>query len=104
MIQFKEKIADAISNATQIEKQEIEGYIEIPKDDKNGDYAFPCFRLAKTMKKAPQAIAEEIKEKISIDDKIIGNMSQLPVTVEGTICIIPNELYEGFFITKIKKK
>ena len=77
MIQFKEKIADAISNATQIEKQEIEGYIEIPKDDKNGDYAFPCFRLAKTMKKAPQAIAEEIKEKILIDDKIIEKIEVL---------------------------
>ena len=77
MIQFKEKIADAISNATQIEKQEIEGYIEIPKDDKNGDYAFPCFRLAKTMKKSPQAIAEEIKEKISIDDKIIEKIEVL---------------------------
>ena len=77
MIQFKEKIADAISNATEIEKQEIEGYIEIPKDDKNGDYAFPCFRLAKTMKKSPQAIAEEIKEKISIDDKIIEKIEVL---------------------------
>ena len=77
MIQFKEKIADAISKATEIEKQEIDGYIEIPKDDKNGDYAFPCFRLAKTMKKAPQAIAEEIKEKISIDDKIIEKIEVL---------------------------
>ena len=77
MIQFKEKIADAISKVTEIEKQEIEGYIEIPKDDKNGDYAFPCFRLAKTMKKSPQAIAEEIKEKISIDDKIIEKIEVL---------------------------
>ena len=42
-------------------------------------------------------------EVVPIDDKIIGNMSQLPVTVEGTICIIPNELYEGFFIAKLRK-
>ncbi len=77
MIQFKQYIAQEISNATEIDKQEIEGYIEIPKDDKNGDYAFPCFRLAKTMKKAPQAIAEEIKEKILIDDKIIEKIEVL---------------------------
>ena len=77
MIQFKQEIAEKISKVTGIEKEEIEGYIEIPKDDNNGDYAFPCFRLAKTMKKAPQAIAEEIKEKISIDDKIIEKIEVL---------------------------
>ena len=42
-------------------------------------------------------------EVVPIDDKITGNMPQLPVTVEGTICIIPNELYEGFFIAKLRK-
>ena len=71
MIQFKVEIAEKISKVTGIEKEEIEGYIEIPKDDNNGDYAFPCFRLAKTMKKAPQAIAEEIKEKIELDKEIL---------------------------------
>ena len=53
MIQFKNEIAKEISKATEIEQSEIEGYIEIPKDQNNGDYAFPCFRLAKTLKKAP---------------------------------------------------
>ena len=46
-------------------------YIEIPKDSTNGDYAFPCFRLAKTLKKAPPVIAGEIKEKIKLDENII---------------------------------
>lgn len=27
----------------------------------------------------------------------------LPVKIEGTLCVCPNELYEGFFIAKIKK-
>ena len=61
MIQFKQYIAETISKATEIKKEELEGYIEVPKDDNNGDFAFPCFKLAKTMKKAPQIIAEEIK-------------------------------------------
>ena len=55
MIQFKQEIAEKISKVTGIEKVEIEGYIEIPKDDNNGDYAFPCFRLAKTMKVRPKS-------------------------------------------------
>ena len=77
MIQFKNEIAKEISKATEIEQNEIEGYIEIPKDQNNGDYAFPCFRLAKTLKKAPQAIAEEIKEKIEIDNNIIEKIEVL---------------------------
>ena len=46
-------------------------FIEIPKDASNGDYAFPCFRLAKELRKAPPLIANEIKEKIELDENII---------------------------------
>lgn len=28
----------------------------------------------------------------------------LPVNIEGTICVCPTELYEGFFVVKIKKR
>ena len=31
------------------------------------------------------------------------NIPQLPVSIEGTICVCPTELYEGFFVAKIKK-
>ena len=71
MINFKQAISEAISKATEIEQSEIVGLIEVPKDTNNGDFAFPCFKLAKTLKKAPQAIAEEIKEKIEVDKKVI---------------------------------
>ena len=64
MLNFKEIIADKISSVTNINIEEIQSYIEIPKDSKNGDYAFPCFRLAKEFKKAPPIIANEIKEKL----------------------------------------
>ena len=47
MINFKEIIAEEISKITKLDKAEIEKYIEIPKDIQNGDYTFPCFRLAK---------------------------------------------------------
>ena len=53
MTDFKKEISQAISKATGIEENEIYGYIEIPKDANNGNYAFPCFKLAKTLKKAP---------------------------------------------------
>ena len=64
MIDFKEKIAKILSDATNLDEKELESYIEMPKDVKHGDYAFPCFRLAKELRKAPPAIANEVKEKI----------------------------------------
>ena len=74
MIDFKKKIAEEISKTVNIEKEEIETYIEKPIDNKNGDYAFPCFRLAKELKKAPPIIANEIKEKIELDTSIIEDV------------------------------
>jgi arginyl-tRNA synthetase len=40
--------------------------IEVPADSSNGDFSFPCFRLAKALKKAPAAIAEQI----AVDDNL----------------------------------
>lgn len=71
MLDLKEEIAKTIAKATAIKQEELKSYIEMPKDTKNGDYAFPCFRLAKELKKAPPVIASEIKEKIEIDPEII---------------------------------
>lgn len=71
MINFKPKIAEMIANTIEANKEELETYIEKPKTIANGDYAFPCFKLAKLLKKAPQEIAEEIKQKINIDETII---------------------------------
>ena len=71
MIDFKQTIAKAIAEVVNIDEKELESYIEIPKDTNNGDYAFPCFRLAKELKKAPPMIANDIKEKIQIDETII---------------------------------
>ena len=71
MIDFKSIIANEISKVVSINQDEIKKSIEKPKGTENGDYAFPCFRLAKTLKKAPQAIATEIKENIQINENQI---------------------------------
>ena len=70
MKNFKQIIAKQISKTIEIDAIELEGYIETPKDSKNGDYAFPCFRLAKELRKAPPAIANEIKEKLELVEEI----------------------------------
>ena len=74
MIDFKQIIAKAIAEVVNIDEKELESYIEIPKDTNNGDYAFPCFRLAKELKKAPPMIANDIKEKMQIDETIMDKV------------------------------
>ena len=77
---FKEIIASLIFdsiNDVQIDKDEIKQYIEIPKEKENGDFAFPCFRLAKSLKMAPNIIAENLKEKINIKDSIIEKVEAI---------------------------
>lgn len=71
MLNFKEEIAKAISEVTEIVPEELILSIEIPKEKTQGDYAFPCFRLAKVLKKSPKDIAEDIKSKISFKDNLI---------------------------------
>lgn len=66
MIDFKEKISELITNHVEaISKEEINSLIETPPSYNMGDYAMPCFKLAKTYRKAPNIIAEEIAKKIS---------------------------------------
>ncbi len=71
MLDFKEEIAKAIAKVTNMEEKQLREYIEIPPNSDLGDYAFPCFKLAKDLRKAPQAIAEDIKANIEIDGKVI---------------------------------
>ena len=34
----------------------------------------------------------------------IKDVPLLPTTIDGVICVCPTELYEGFFVAKIRKK
>ena len=70
MKNFKQIISKQIAKTTEINEKELESYLETPKDNKNGDYAFPCFKLAKELRKAPPVIANEIKEKIESVEEI----------------------------------
>ena len=77
MIDFKLEIAKKIADITNVDVNDVISFIEIPKDSKNGDYAFPCFRLAKTLKKSPQIIATEIKA--NINNELGANIEKVDV-------------------------
>ncbi len=72
MEEMKVYIANLIAKLIQnnIDEEEILKKIELPKDIKNGDLSYPCFNLAKVLKKSPISIADELKQKIEKDCNI----------------------------------
>ena len=69
---YKEYTANRISELCGLPLGEVSKLIETPPEQKLGDLAFPCFSLAKAMRKAPQIIAKELSEKFS-GDRYIEN-------------------------------
>ena len=61
---MKEKIAELLQEHLPFTSDKLMLLIESPPDPKMGDYAFPCFSLAKELKKSPQEIAQDIVSKI----------------------------------------
>ena len=64
---YKKKIAELIKEHVDLDLDKIEGLIEVPPRPEMGDYAFPCFQLAKVMRKAPNMISGELAENINKD-------------------------------------
>ena len=101
MIDFKEKIAEEISKKIDITKEELKEYLEIPKDSKMGDYALPCFKLAKQMRKSPVDIANGIKEEIEVPNTYISKID----AINGFLNIfINNEMIVKDLLNEMENK
>lgn len=66
---YKKYVQDLI-NIDGIDKSEIDALVQPAKDTALADYCLPCFKFAKTMRKAPQVIALEIVATIPKDELI----------------------------------
>ena len=102
MIDFKKEIADIIAkNLEGLTEDEIKSMIEIPQDQSMGDYAFPCFRLAKTMRKAPNLIAAELAEKLQ-GEKIFSEVS--PVNAYVNMFVSREEMMKSTISEVLEEK
>ncbi|WP_314557609.1 arginine--tRNA ligase [uncultured Parvimonas sp.] len=71
MIKFKDIVVDTIFNLDiNLSNDEIKELIETPPNPEMGDYSFPCFKLSKELRKAPNIIAQELVNRITIEDSI----------------------------------
>lgn len=67
---FIEEIAQQVSDAAGMAPDALTDLVEVPPDPEMGDYALPCFALAKTLRKAPDRIAEELAQKVAPGERI----------------------------------
>lgn len=65
---YKALIAEKIGMTLEIDPKEVGKLLEVPPRQEMGDFAFPCFQLAKTLRKAPNMIAMELKEKLHVEE------------------------------------
>ncbi len=74
MIDYKKEIAKIIGSIVKIDDKEIKKMVEKPANNEMGDFSFPCFKLAKELKKSPMIIAQEICEKMKLDAEVFENI------------------------------
>jgi len=94
---------ELIQRSTIVQKQLLEKAVQLLKPGHELVYS-TCSILKQENEKQIEKILQKGKvEIVSISKELLTNVPQLPVTLEGTVCIKPNEYYEGFFVAKLKK-
>ena len=85
---MKDIVVDLIAKELGLKVVDVENLVEVPPKDDMGDYAFPCFGLAKSLKSNPMKIAEDLAEKFR---------KELPKEISN---VDFNGAYVNFFIDK----
>lgn len=67
---FRKSVVAVLAKETALASEEVERLLEVPPDERLGDYAFPCFVLAKRFKKSPVQVAQELKDQLKLPHEI----------------------------------
>ena len=101
MINYTEKIAKLLAPHIEgLEEAEIRDMIETPADSSMGDYALPCFKLARVLRKAPPMIAKGIAEAIA-DEPMFAKVEQVNAYVN---MFLAREAFAGEVVSEVIAK
>ena len=93
-----------IDKCKKIQVELLKKAIKVLKPGKEMVYS-TCSILACENEEIVNKVLQEGKcEIVPIDFKEMNKIPMLPTKIKGTICVAPNEFYEGFFVAKLKKK
>ena len=103
MIKFKDIVVDTIFNLDiNLSKDEIKELIETPPNPEMGEYSFPCFKLSKELRKAPNIIAQELVNRINIEDSVFFKISNVGPYIN--FFIKPTEYFSNVISEMILRK
>lgn len=103
MIKFKDIVVNTIFNLDiNLSKDEIKELIETPPNPEMGDYSFPCFKLSKELRKAPNIIAQELVNRINIEDSVFFKISNVGPYIN--FFIKPTEYFSNVISEMILRK
>lgn len=92
---------ELIKRSTKVQEELLMKAIKLLKPEQEMVYS-TCSILKQENEEIVKKVLNKTKSKIVPIPELDG-IATLPVTIEGTMCVMPTELYEGFFVAKIKK-
>lgn len=95
---------DLVARSTKVQKELLSKAIDLLKKDHEMVYS-TCSILREENEEILENFIKTNKiEIVPINKELFDGITLLPTIIEGTICVMPSKLYEGFFIAKIRKK
>ena len=92
-----------IKNSVEIQQKLLNKALQILKQNNTMVYSTCSILYEENEEQLEKLIKQNKIEIIPIDEELFKDIPTLPTKIKGTICVLPNELYEGFFVAKIKK-
>ena len=92
-----------IKNSVETQKKLLEKALQILKPNSTMVYSTCSILYEENEQQLENLIKQNKIEIIPIEEHLCESIPKLPTKIKGTLCVLPNELYEGFFVDKIKK-
>lgn len=94
---------ELINRSVKIQEELLKKALHMLKPGREMVYSTCSILIQENENILKKVLAKEKAEIVPIKKELLNGIPTLPTTIEGTICVCPNELYEGFFVAKLKK-
>lgn len=92
-----------IKNSIETQQKLLSKALQILKPNSTMVYSTCSILYEENESQIEKLIKQNKIEIIPINEELFKDIPKLPTKIKGTICVLPNDLYEGFFVAKIKK-